>query len=103
MRVRSRVAVVAAAAILGLPGAAYAADPPIGPVTAQTVAAAQADATAAANASTAAAQAAALAQVTLNNAIGGSGVTKTYRVIGDIRFRGRATAAICGWPRASPR
>jgi hypothetical protein len=69
MRVRSRVAVVATAAILGLPGAAYAADPPIGPVTAQTVAAAQADATAAANASTAAAQAAALAQVTLNNAI----------------------------------
>jgi len=69
MRVRSRVAVVATAAILGLPGAAYASDPPVGPVTAQTVAADQADATAAANASTAAAQAAAQAQVTLNNAI----------------------------------
>jgi hypothetical protein len=69
MRVRSRVAVVAAAAIFGLPGAAYAADPPIGPVTAQTVAAAQADATAAATASTSAAQAAAQAQVVLNNAI----------------------------------
>jgi hypothetical protein len=62
MRVRSRVAVVAAAAILGLPGAAYAGDPPVGPVTAQTVAADQADATAAA-------QAAAQAQVALNNAI----------------------------------
>ena len=69
MRVRSRVAVIATAAIFGLPGAAYASDPPVGPVTAQTVAADQADATAAANASTAAAQAAAQAQVVLNNAI----------------------------------
>src|SRR3954447_16857936 len=69
MRVRSRVAVIATAAIFGLPGAAYAGDPPVGPVTAQTVAADQADATAAANASTAAAQAAAQAQVVLNNAI----------------------------------
>src|SRR4051812_8897185 len=62
MRVRTRVAVIAAAAIFGLPGAAYASDPPVGPVTAQTVAADQADATAAA-------QAAAQAQVVLNNAI----------------------------------
>src|SRR3954451_1031696 len=69
MRVRSRVAVIATAAIFGLPGAAYASDPPVGPVTAQTVAADQADATAAATASTAAAQAAAQAQVVLNNAI----------------------------------
>src|SRR3954451_2938765 len=53
MRVRSRVAVIATAAIFGLPGAAYASDPPVGPVTAQTVAASQADATAAATASTA--------------------------------------------------
>jgi hypothetical protein len=69
MRVRSRVAVIATAAIFGLPGAAYASDPPVGPVTAQTVAADQADATAAADASTAAAQAAAQAQVVLTNAI----------------------------------
>src|SRR4051812_1264416 len=62
MRVRTRVAVIAAAAIFGLPGAAYASDPPVGPVTAQTVAADQADATAAA-------QAAAQAQVVLNNTI----------------------------------
>jgi hypothetical protein len=62
MRVRTRVAVVATAAIFGLPGAAYASDPPVGPVTAQTVAADQADATAAA-------QAAAQAQVVLTNAI----------------------------------
>ena len=62
MRVRTRVAVVATAAIFGLPGAAYASDPPVGPVTAQTVAADQADATAAA-------QVAAQAQVALNNAI----------------------------------
>src|SRR3954470_13625187 len=69
MRVRSRVAVIATAAIFGLPGAAYASDPPVGPVSAKTVAADQADAPAAANASTAAAQAAAQAQVVLNNAI----------------------------------
>jgi hypothetical protein len=68
MRVRSRVAVIATAAIFGLPGAAFAGDPPVGPVTAQTVAASQADATAAANASTAADTAKALAQVALTNA-----------------------------------
>ncbi len=69
MRVRSRAAVLAAAAILGLPGAAYAGDPPVGPVTEQTVAESQADVTPATNANTAAQQAKAEALVVLNNAI----------------------------------
>jgi hypothetical protein len=72
MRVRTRVAVVAAATIFGVPlcatGAAFAAELPRGPVTADTVASAQAEATAAAGASTDAARAAAEAQVALDAA-----------------------------------
>jgi hypothetical protein len=52
MRVRARAALVIATAALFGSGTAYAAELPRGPVTAATVASAQAEATAAAAAST---------------------------------------------------
>src|SRR3954451_15709151 len=69
LRVNARVAgIVAAATLLVAPGIAWGAELPRGPVTAQTVAAAQAESTAAQAASTAAAQAAATAGVALDQA-----------------------------------
>ena len=69
MRVHARVAaVVAAAAVLVAPSVASGAELPRGPVTAQTVAAAQAEAAALATASTDAARAAAEAGVALDAA-----------------------------------
>src|SRR4051812_30566887 len=69
LRVNARVAgVVAAATLLVAPGIAWGAELPRGPVTAQTVAAAQAESTAAQAASAAAAQAAATAGVALDQA-----------------------------------
>src|SRR3954447_15750829 len=69
MRAQARVAaVVATATLMVMPGVAHGATPPTGPVTAQTVASAQADATSAATASTNAARDAAAAQVALDNA-----------------------------------
>src|SRR4051812_29752021 len=69
MRVHARVAAAAATVMLfALPGAAFGAELPRGPVTAQTVASAQAAATSAATASTNAARDAAAAQVALDNA-----------------------------------
>src|SRR3954471_16631863 len=69
MRVHARVAAaVATVTLIALPGAAFGAELPRGPVTAQTVASAQAEAASAATASTNAARAAAAAQVALDNA-----------------------------------
>src|SRR3954466_7941470 len=69
MRVHARVAAaVATVTLIALPGAAFGAELPRGPVTAQTVASAQAGATSAATASTNAARDAAAAQVALDNA-----------------------------------
>src|SRR3954451_2922843 len=69
MRVHARVAAaVATVTLIALPGAAFGAELPRGPVTAQTVASAQAEATSAATASTNAARDAAAAQVALDNA-----------------------------------
>src|SRR6478609_119501 len=69
LRVNARVAgVVAAATLCLVPGLARAAELPRGPVTAQTVASAQAEATTAAAASTEAARQAAEAGVALDAA-----------------------------------
>src|SRR3954468_7110985 len=69
MRVHARVAAaVATVTLIALPGAAFGAELPRGPVTAQTVASAQAEAASAATASTNAARDAAAAQVALDNA-----------------------------------
>src|SRR4051794_30915129 len=69
MRAQARVAaVVATATLMVMPGVAFGATPPTGPVTAQTVASAQAEATSAATAATNAARDAATAQVALDAA-----------------------------------
>jgi hypothetical protein len=69
MRVHARAVAIVAATIFAVPGVAWGAgDAPQGPVTAQTVAAAQAEATTAATASTNAARDAATAQVALDAA-----------------------------------
>jgi hypothetical protein len=69
MRVHARVtAVVAAVTLFVVPGVAWGAELPRGPVTAETVAAAQAEATSAATAATEAARAAAEAGVALDAA-----------------------------------
>src|SRR3954471_12823840 len=69
MRAKARVAAaVATATLMVMPGVALGATLPTGPVTAQTVASAQAEATSAATASTNAARDAAAAQVALDNA-----------------------------------